>query len=195
MHVVSSFVVIFKGFGFFFSSRRRWFPCAVVKLWGCCQFVLFRRQFYICSFVFIYVLSRVFCFYFVMLDQRLWWPWTWDSFCSGFFFNPKGFVFKDPKGSGSCSTRKGLLLTAYWTHPSIWVFRRLIELIVLGGLTSSILWCSRSVEIYRLQGVMSASTLVIMLERAFMFADIQGAVGTWISIPRWRSIHSPILKP
>ena len=30
-----------------------------------------------------------------------------------------------------------------------------------------------------------------MLERAFILAVLQGAVGTWIFLPCWRSIHSP----
>jgi len=51
----------------------------------------------LCFFMFFPVCLFLFCY--VRLDQRLWWPWTWDSLW--FFFNPIGFVSK---------TRKGLVL-------------------------------------------------------------------------------------
>lgn len=148
---------------------------------GCFGLRWFCRLFVVSCFMFLLLLL---CFVVVVVHRLVGSDLTF--FAVDYLVNPKGFDvwFKNPKGSG------------YWR---IRLIPRSEFLRVCLKLLCLVIWfirfsdIFRFVEICRFRGVLSIFTLVL-LERAFYACCFQGAVGTWILIPCWRSIHSPYLN-
>ena len=89
--------------------------------------------------------------------------------------------------------RVWLLSSTYWTHPLIWVPMRLFRTVLFGGM---IFWFFDIPNLLRSAGFNGPClpSLLFCLKELIMLVVDQGAVGTWILIPWWWSIHSPYLN-